>query len=200
MSAPPPTVTALRPLGRGRVDIELDGVRWRAVSVEAVHRAGLSVGVTLERRRARELRRELRRQESLAVAVRALRVRDHTTASLEARLEQRGIAVAQRASTLETLARAGVVDDERFANTRAAGLATRGCGDLLIAADLELRGIPSSLICEAIAGIEAESARAERLVDARGLTAKTLRTLAAKGFSEGSLEVFVAQVESGAIG
>lgn len=200
MPAPPPTVTALRSLGRGRVEIELDGVRWRVVPVDALHRAGLSVGVTLERQRARELRRELRRHESLEVAVRALRCRDHTTASLEARLEQRGIGVAQRASTLETLARAGVVDDERFAHARAAGLAARGCGDLLIAADLDLRGVSPSLACEAIAGIEAESVRAERLVDARGLTPKTLRTLVAKGFSEASLEVFVAKVESGEIG
>ncbi len=66
VTAREPVVTALRASGRGRVEIELDGARWRVVPLEAVHRAGLAVGGTLGRASARALRDEMRRQQALA--------------------------------------------------------------------------------------------------------------------------------------
>jgi SOS response regulatory protein OraA/RecX len=196
----PPTVTALRARARGRVEIEIDGARWRVVPLEAVHRAGLFVGVTLERNRARELRREIRRLESLEIALGALRRRDHTAASLQARLARRGVATADRDTTLAALRRTRLVDDERFAHSRSASLAERGAGDQLIAADLEQHGVPPDIVVESIALLEAERLRAERIVRSRGLTPKTLRALAAKGFAEASLEGLVAQMEDEAVG
>lgn len=203
-SADPPTtvrepvVTALRARGGDRVEVELDGVRWRVVPLEAVHRAGLAVGETLGRARARALRTELRRRQALDAALGTLQRREHTTSSLEQRLERRGVAPADRRQAVDTLTRAGLVDDERFAHARAAQLATRGSGDLLIADDLERHGVAAPLVREAIDALEPESARAATIVARRGLTSATVRRLAARGFDEASLEPFVAEMRDGA--
>ena len=63
-----------------------------------------------------------------AIATGALSRRDHSAASLAARLERRGITPHERASALETLERAGYVDDLRFAAARASVLAAREPG------------------------------------------------------------------------
>lgn len=193
-----PTVTALRAHGGARVEVELDGVRWRVVPLEAVHRAGLSVGCRLERAHARTLRSEIRRQEALAAAAGTLRYREHTVASLDERLERRGIAPAERRRAVDVLSRSGLVDDRRFAHGRAALLADRGCGDALIADDLERSGVTGTLAREAIAALESEPQRAAALVAKHGLTAKTIRRLATRGFGESSLESLVAEMGDGA--
>ena len=194
-----PRVTALTPSGPRGVAVEVDGQPWRVVPREAAAAAGLAAGVELERAVLRTLRRELRRAEALGVAVGTLRHRDHTRASLEHRLAVRGVAPAARAEALEVLDRAGVVDDERHAHDRAALLAGRGAGDLLIADDLARRGVPEALVDTAVAAIEPEEERARRAVERLGLTPRTLRRLAAKGFREDTLEPFVAELEGGAI-
>jgi SOS response regulatory protein OraA/RecX len=195
---PEPIVTALRAHGRERVEVELDGVRWRVVPLEAAHRAGLTVGCRVGRTEARALRSEIRRQEALGVAVRTLRRREHTVSSLDERLERRGIPAGERSRALATLARAGLVDDRRFAHARAASLAERGCGDLLIADDLERHGVDTALANEAIAALEAEPSRAAGLVAKHGLSPKTIRRLAARGFAEPSLDPLVAEMGDGA--
>ena len=191
-------VTALRAYGGGRVEIELDGARWRVVPLEAVHRAGLSVGGTLGRTSARALRAEIRRQQALDAAVGTLRRGEHTASSLEERLERRGVAPAERRRAVDTLTRAGLVDDERYAHARAALLAERGCGNLLITDDLERHGVAPPLANAAIEALEQEASRAAALVARHGLTPATLRRLAARGFDESSLESFVAQMGGGA--
>ena len=195
-----PVVTALRARGPGRVAVDLDGRPWRVVPLEAVYAAGLSVGSALDRPSARALRRELRRLEAQGEALRALRARDHTVASLERRLADRGTAHAVRRETLEAVQRAGLIDDRRFAASRAALLARRGAGDLLIADDLERHGVPADAAQIAIGGLERESARADSIVDARGRSPRTARYLAAKGFSEASLEALVADLAAEALG
>jgi regulatory protein len=195
-----PVVTALRARGSNRVQIELDGAPWRVVPLEAVLSAGLSVGDELERATARMLGRELRRLEARGVAVRALRARDHTAASLERRLAARGTTPGVRRETVAAAERAGLVDDERFAFRRAAVLAERGAGDLLIADDLERQGVPADAARRAMAALEPETARAQRLVEARGSSVKTLRFLGSKGFSEETLEQLVADLTADGIG
>lgn len=187
-----PVLTALRARGSGRVAVDLDGRPWRVVPLEAVYAAGLAVGSVLDRSSARALRRELRRLEAQSAALRALRARDHTSASLEQRLAARGTAPAVRRETLAAVQRAGLIDDGRFAASRAELLARRGAGDLLIADDLERQGVPTDTARIAMAGLEPESARAAALIEARGRTPKTARFLAAKGFSEASLDALVA--------
>ena len=84
------TVTALRER-RGLVAIELDGGPWRTVPVIVAAEARLTVGCALERERARALARALRRYRARETAVRAIARRDHSRASLDARLERAGV-------------------------------------------------------------------------------------------------------------
>lgn len=195
-----PVITALRARRPGRVEVDLDGRPWRVVPLAAVYAAALTVGGELDRPSARRLRRELRLLEAQEVALRSLRTRDHTVASLERRLADRGVPDATRQTTLAALERAGLVDDDRFAAGRAALLAGRGAGDLLIADDLERQGVSAPAVRRALEGLESETSRAAEIVGTRGLSGKTARYLAAKGFSEATLEPFVAELAADPVG
>jgi len=194
-----PVVTALRARGKDRVEIELDGRPWRVVPAEAVFAVRLSVGREVDRTSARALGRELRRHRAQALALQALRARDHTVASLDRRLTERGAAPGVRRETLEAVQRAGFVDDHRFARDRSSLLATRGAGDDLIADDLERQGVADEEIRAALEALEPESIRAVRIIGARGRTPRTARHLAAKGFSEETLETLIADLSADAI-
>ena len=126
--------------------------------------------------------------------------REHSRATLAARLERRGVRAQERDDTVEAAARAGLVDDARFAEIRARSLAARGAGNLLVLDDLERNGIDARTARAAMADLEPEHVRAERIVEARGLSARTVRYLAARGFTEESLEPLVADLESRAVG
>jgi len=183
-----PTVTALREDRRGRIAVELDGAPWRVLPVNVVVRAGLTEGRTLDRPALRLLRRELRCAEALALAGRALRNRDLSERGLEQRLQRAAVAPAVRSESLEVLSRAGVLDDARFAESRAEALATRGYGDAAIRHDLESQAVDADVTDAALAGLEPEVERARRVVDRRGRGPRTARYLAAKGFGEEALE------------
>jgi len=187
-----PVVTALRKSGRGRVAVELNGEPWRVLPIDPVLAAGLATGVVLDRQRARRLRGELRRADALRAGLTALRFSDHTATSLGRRLEDRGIAPAQRDAVIGTFEQAGLVDDARVAHGRAHALAARGAGNELIRADLERRGVSAELAADAIGLLEPESERVRRVLAAEGRSVSVLRRLAAKGFSEDVLEEFVA--------
>lgn len=167
--------------------------------LEAAHRAGLAVGAELDRQALRQLLADVGRLEALSAAVGALRYRDHSASSLDRRLERRGVTPAARRRTLQTLARAGVVDDARFAHARAEALAARGAGDHLIADDLRRQGVAPELVEAALAALEPEPARAGAIVARRGTAPKTWRYLAAKGFSPETIESLVAERDDGAI-
>ena len=132
------------------------------------------------------------RPDAVEQALRALRHRDRSTAELDARLALLGVDAEEREHALETLARIGYVDDERFARTRAEQLAARGCGDALIRHDLEGRGIASEQIEAVLTYVEPEHERAARIVERRGPGPKTARYLVARGFGVDALEVVVA--------
>jgi SOS response regulatory protein OraA/RecX len=183
-----PTVTQLAMERRGRVAVELDGAPWRTLPTDVVARAGLAEGRILDRAALRLLRHELRRAEALAVAGRALRRQDLSARSIADRLGRASVAPAAVEESLAVLSRAGLVDDARFASTRAGSLAERGYGDTAIRYDLERHGVDPELIQRAIEGLESEGERARRLVERRGPGAKTARYLASKGFGEGALE------------
>ena len=151
------------------------------VPAAAVVRAGLVVGRTLDRETARELGRELRRTAALGDAVRALRYRDLSRRRLDERLQARGAGEDARAAALETLERAGLVDDARVAAGRARSLADRGYGDAAIRHALEQEHVDAALVEEALSALEPEADRAARLLG-REPDAKVLRRLAAKGF------------------
>jgi SOS response regulatory protein OraA/RecX len=143
----------------------------------------LRVGVTLDRARLRVLRRELRRSEALDLAGRTLRRRDLSRRALEERLAGH-VAASACEEALAALARAGVVDDERVAASRAVSLADRGYGDAAIRHDLRCRGLDPVDIDRAVGSLEPEAERAAAIVSRRGNGPKTARSLAAKGFSD----------------
>ena len=137
-----PVVSGLRELPSGRVAVELDGARWRTVPAEVLVRVRLGVGEELDRPRARELARELRRARAVDTALRAVSRREQSTAELDRRLRQRGFAPGLREETLNRLERVGLVDDERYAMRRAESLSERGQGDAAIRWRLERDGVP----------------------------------------------------------
>jgi len=194
-----PIVTALREV-RGKVAVELDGAPWRTLPPEAVLEARLAVGRELDRLCARALARALRRQRAESVALRALARHDRSRASLDARLAGAGVAAAERQHVLGRAERSGLVDDARFAATRAHQLAERGFGDLLVLADLERQGVDEYVARDAVVALDPEADRAARIIARRGATPQTLRYLASRGFGEEALEAFVADIESGALG
>ncbi|HXV56252.1 MAG TPA: hypothetical protein VD704_00155, partial [Gaiellaceae bacterium] len=87
----PPRLTAVRRARSGRVELEVDGSRWRVVPDEVVLRCGLAPGVELDRPLLRALRRELLRAEALGLAVRTLARHDVSSGRLRERLLARGV-------------------------------------------------------------------------------------------------------------
>jgi regulatory protein len=191
-------VTALRPTRDG-VAVDLDGVAWRTLPVAAVVEAGLGVGLHLDRVRARALARSRRRLRDEHVAVRALARREHSRASLVMRLARAGVSDPVRDEVLERAERAGLVDDARFAERRARDLADRYAGNLVILDDLVRQGLDEAAAGAAIAELPAEAERAAGIVERRGLSPRTLRYLVSRGFSEETLEPFIADIRSGAL-
>ena len=186
-----PVITALRERppkqnGAVHVEIDLDGSAWRIVPADAVVRAGLFVGRALDRDAARSLGRELRRAQALADAVRVLRHRDVSRRKLDERLQRRGAGAAAREAALTALEQAGVIDDARIAAARARSLAERGYGDAAIRFALEGEQIDASLAANAVAGLEPERERAERLLGPSP-DAKAVRRLAGRGFDAETL-------------
>jgi SOS response regulatory protein OraA/RecX len=151
------------------------------VPAEAVVRAGLAVGRTLDRERARDLARELRRSGALRRATRTLAARDRSRHALAQRLARAGVPAATREEALATLERAGLVDDSRVARSRAEGLAARGYGDAAIRDALAREWIADEEVAAAMAALEPEHERA-RLLLGPDPDARALRRLAARGF------------------
>jgi len=192
-----PRITALRGEREDRVAVELDGAAWRVLPLEVVARAALRVDAELDRARARTVRRELRRHEALAASAGALRHRDLSTERLEQRLERRAVPPAERARAVETLTRAGLLDDGRFARSRARALAARGYGDAAIRFDLERQGVDAEIAAEALAELEPERDRALRLAATAGGAARAARLLARRGFGEEAIEAAASVAENG---
>jgi regulatory protein len=121
-------------------------------------------------------------------AARSLAHRDLSERELSDRLARANIATEVRREAVDRLVRAGAIDDERFARGRAEQLAQRGSGDLLVRHDLESRGIRAEHVEAALAALDPEAIRAERIVTARGQGLRTARYLARKGFSGETIE------------
>jgi regulatory protein len=133
------------------------------------------------------------RDEALAVATRALARREHTRRSLAERLQRADIGESEAEEVLAELERLGLLDDGRFALERARMLAERGKGDAAIRFDLERSGVSASVVEEALARLDPERERAERLVGRRGATPATARLLAGRGFDEDVVAAVVAR-------
>ena len=189
-----PVVSGLRELPSGRVAVELDGARWRTVPAEVLVRVRLGVGEELDRPRARELARELRRARAIDTALRAVSRREQSTAELDRRLRQRGFAPGLREETLNRLEHVGLVDDERYAMRRAESLSERGQGDEAILWRLERDGVARETAAKAVAALPPELQRARIVVAAQGTGVRTARELARRGFGEDAVEEALGEV------
>ena len=135
-----------------------------------------------------------REQESaLAVATRALARRDFSERGLRERLQRAGISPAEAEEAVAALLRAGLVNDGRFALSRAQSLAERGKGDAAIRYDLQQQGLALDQIEPALASLDAERERAERVIARHGDGPATARLLARRGFAEDAVEAAVAR-------
>jgi regulatory protein len=127
------------------------------------------------------------------VAVRSLRRRDRSRAAVAERLERAGAPPATRERALETLDRVGLLDDARYAASRARSLADRGLGDEAVRAKLAADGVADELVADAVAALPAERERADRIVAARGAGIATARLLARRGFGEDTVAAAAGQ-------
>ena len=138
--------------------------------------------------------------DAVEQALRALRHRDRCVAEVDRHLEARGLEESDRQSAIATLVRTGVVDDRRYAESRASSLADRGAGDALIRHELLRAGVESDLVEVALEALAGERERAERIVARRGGGAKTARYLAGKGFAEEVVRAVVAHSQGEPLG
>lgn len=192
---PVPTLTAVRRSRPGRVALEVDGRPWRIVPDDVVVHCGLRAGLELERPLLRDLRRELRRCEALAAAVRTVSRRDVSAGRLRQRLDARGIAPQEAVAAVETLSAAGVVDDERLARSRARALAERGWGDAAVAARLEQEGFRREAVTGALGELPAEHERAAELAARTPDRVALWRLLARRGFAPETIEDVVGPLD-----
>jgi SOS response regulatory protein OraA/RecX len=122
----------------------------------------------------------------------ALRVRDLSTLELGERLAAKGFPETERQDVIATLQRTGVLDERRFAQGRAASLASRRSGDLLIRDALVRVGVDPEVVEETLAALEPEADRARAVVAKRGAGPRTARYLRAKGFAYETVSAVVA--------
>ena len=137
---------------------------------------------------------------AVEAALRLLRHRDRSAAQIEQELEARDVGADARADALETLRRTGLVDDNRFAERRAATLAGRGAGDAFIRHDLEAAGVEPEVVEDALGRLEDEHERARGIVERRGASPKTARYLAGKGFSTDVVHTAIARAGGQSLG
>ena len=195
MGQAPPTLTAVRRVGPGRVELELDGARWRRVPDAVVLRCGLAPGIELDRPLLRSLGRELRRAEALDAATRTVAHRDVSSRRLRERLEARGVRAAAAETAAATLEGAGVVDDARSARARASALANRGWGDAAVAARLTSEGDGSESVAAAIEQLAPEEERARALAARAGDPQGAWKLMSRRGFAYETIEIVVGPLD-----
>ena len=137
---------------------------------------------------------------ALEQALRALRHRDRTACEIERFLESRGVGESERLEVVEKLVRTALVDDRRYAESRAIALAERGAGDERIRYELAFAGIDTEVADDVIGSLESEAERAGRIVERRGASPKTARYLAGKGFSDDVVHAVVAHTRDETLG
>ena len=139
-------------------------------------------------------------REAIDRSVRALARRDHSAASLRAKLGRAGVSEDAQTEALETLERAGYLDDARFARERAEHLAARGYGDDWIRADLDAQGVGGEAAADAVSALEPEAARARREWAKLEGGVRAAQKLARRGFAEETLDALLAHDPATGVG
>lgn len=137
--------------------------------------------------------------DAVEQALRALRHRERTAVQVDAHLAERGFDEQEREAAVERLARTGLVDDRRFAESRAAALARKGAGDAFVRHDLDAAGVDREIVEDALATLDDQATRARQVVERRGASARTVRYLVAKGFPADVARTVVAESTADAL-
>jgi SOS response regulatory protein OraA/RecX len=171
----------------------VEGDPWRTVPDDVVVRCGLRAGLELDRPLLRNLRRELRHAEAIAVAGRTLRRRDVSTKRLTEHLARAGVAPSAGRSAMGALREARILDDARVAGSRARALAERGWGNAAIAVRLAAEGIDEDDARRAIGALPPEASRAAEVAARVPDRRKAWTLLARRGFDESTIENVVGE-------
>jgi SOS response regulatory protein OraA/RecX len=127
-------------------------------------------------------------EAAFGAIVEALARRDLTSVELERRLERAGFSADACADAIARAADAGYLDDVRVAVERARRLAARDASDAAIRAELLRRGAGAEAVEGALATLEPEAERAERLSRRLGGGARAARALSRKGYPDDVVE------------
>jgi regulatory protein len=92
-------------------------------------------------------------------ALRLLARREHSSAELRAKLQQRGYPAAAIGPVVDALQAQGLLSDERYAEALIATRVERGYGPMRIAAELRQSELPQTVIEQALAATQVDWAR-----------------------------------------
>ncbi len=151
-----PSITGLTESGRreGRYGVQGDGARAATVSVEAIGRLGLAVGLALDEPGMARLMEEDAVLAAYDRALGMLAARDRAATDLRRRLVQKGIDASAAGRAVDRLVEQGLVDDRRFARAvvRAKALGA-GASRRRVSQELARRGVERSVADEAVAEV-----------------------------------------------
>lgn len=160
-------ITALKADSRhsSRIQVDLDGRRWRAIPVAAA--AGLSVGMTLDPAAQQRIEDQSSEATALERVGRLLVARPRSEAEVRQRLERAGYPPETTQRVLERLRRSGDVDDGAFARVWVENrMAFRPRGAAMLRSELRRKGVAPTAIDSALAEVdepEAAWAAAQRV-------------------------------------
>jgi regulatory protein len=153
-------ITALKADRRrpSRVQVYLDGRRWRAIASAAA--AGLGIGMDIDPDALQAIENRSSEAEALERVGRLLVGRPRSEAEVRRRLERAGYPPPTIGSVLERLRAAGDLDDGAFARVWVENrMAFRPRGAAMLRAELRRKGVAPTHIDSALADVdEAEAA------------------------------------------
>lgn len=148
-----PRITALEsdPRRPGAVRIEIDGLRFGAVTREVVAREGLTVGRELDLPLHERLGTAADIEAAFRTVLRSLEVRSYARGDLGRRLQRKGHPRSAVEAALERAAELGLLDDAAFAEGYVQTRAARGRGPARLTRDLLSMGVERGVIDRALA-------------------------------------------------
>jgi regulatory protein len=173
--------------------VYLDGEEWRTLPAEVLKDVGIRVGSRIEPAETEGRIAASLPAQAWERALRLLNFRERGSAELARRLADDGYPDDVVAATVTRSREIGFLDDRRFADAIARGLASRGLGRRRMARELEAKGVDEALAAEMLARYcdeDCETERAERM--AARFTVRSgadipgvAKRLVAKGFETG---------------
>ncbi|MCB9846557.1 MAG: RecX family transcriptional regulator [Phycisphaeraceae bacterium] len=170
--ATPQVVTRLSVLASGDISVFVGRRRVATLDPKAVHDLGLGVGSAWTPELEASIGLASETQRALSLSQRWLATRPRSVAEIQSRLASEGVSPGAADAALDSLVRAGLLDDVRLAGDLAAALATRGHAPEAIVVRLLARGLAAEIARDAADGV----ASPDPLRDARVLAASRLRS------------------------